>query len=107
MGAKKDSIINSFRKAVMKHISPCQIVLFGSRAKGKARADSDYDFLLVSPHFKKWNWELRLAKAYGWKRNIPAAMDILCYTPEEFEQKKKQIGIVQQAVKEGVEILSR
>ena len=104
MGAKNDPIIASFKRVVMKNISPCKIVLFGSRAKGKARADSDYDFLLVSPCFKKWSWELRLAKAYGWKRNIPAAMDILCYTLEEFEQKKKKNGIVQQAVKEGIVI---
>jgi hypothetical protein len=31
-------------------------------------------------------------------------MDILCYTPEEFEKKKKQIGIVRTAVEEGIEI---
>jgi hypothetical protein len=31
-------------------------------------------------------------------------MDILCYTPEEFERKKKQIGVVQQAAQEGIGI---
>ena len=31
-------------------------------------------------------------------------MDILCYTPEEFEKLKKRIGIVQEAVKEGIEV---
>ncbi len=28
----------------------------------------------------------------------------LCYTPEEFEEKRKEISIVRQAIKEGVVI---
>lgn len=91
-------------KAVRKQVSPCKIILFGSRAKGKAKKDSDYDFILVSPHFKQWEWEKRSARMYHLKKDIPAAMDILCYTPEEFTEKKKQIGIVQEAVREGIEI---
>ncbi len=34
----------------------------------------------------------------------PLDLEALCYTPLEFEVKKKEIGIVQQAVKEGLEI---
>lgn len=104
MGKKEDKIVTAFVKAVRNSISPCKIILFGSRAKKKAKKESDYDFLLISPKFKKWEWEERSARMYHLKRDIPAAMDIICYTPEEFEKKKKQIGIVQEAVKEGIEI---
>ena len=104
MGRKEDKIINSFASVIKKNISPCKIILFGSRAKKTAKKTSDYDFLLVSPQFKKWEWEERSAKAYRLKRNIPAAMDIICLTPEEFEKKKKQLGIIQEAVKEGIEV---
>jgi len=31
-------------------------------------------------------------------------VDFLCYTPEEFEEKRKEISIVRQALKEGVVI---
>ena len=31
-------------------------------------------------------------------------LEALCYTPEEFEEKKKEIGIVAEAVREGIEI---
>ncbi len=105
MGTRKNPIINAFARAVQKSFSPCRIILFGSRATGKAKKDSDYDFMIISSRFKKIDWETRSAKAYHLKRHIPAAMDIVCYTPEEFEKKKKQIGIVQQAVKEGIEII--
>jgi hypothetical protein len=33
-----------------------------------------------------------------------ADVDLLPYTPEEFEEKKGQIGIVKQAVEEGIEV---
>ncbi len=104
MDKKPDKITTSFAKIINQNFSSCKILLFGSRAKGTFKKTSDYDFLLVSPEFKKWGWEERSAKVYFLKRNIPASMDIFCYTPEEFERKKKQMGIVQQAVKEGIEI---
>ncbi len=28
-------------------------------------------------------------------------VDVLCYTPEEFEKKRKQLGVVKKAVEEG------
>lgn len=31
-------------------------------------------------------------------------LEPLCYIPEEFEKKQQQIGIVQQAVEEGIEV---
>lgn len=104
MGKPDDPIIKSFVKVVRKSFPTCRIFLFGSRAQGKAKVDSDYDFLLISPQFRKLDWEKRSATVYHLKRNIPAAMDFLCYTPEEFTRKKKQIGIVQEAVKEGIEL---
>ena len=104
MGKKTDNIIKSFAKEVRKKIPKSKIYLFGSRVKGKAKKNSDYDFLIVSDDFKNSNFEERCAEIYFLKRNIPAAMDILCYTVKEFEKKKKQMGIVQQAMKEGIEV---
>lgn len=104
MVKEKDKIINAFVKVVRKNISPCRVILFGSQAKKTARKDSDYDFLLISPKFKKWEWEKRSAEMYRLKRNIPAAMDILCLTPEEFERKQKEMGVIQEIAKEGIEI---
>ncbi len=107
MGKKPDKITKSFAKVINQNFRSCKILLFGSRAKGIFKKTSDYDFLLVSPEFRKWGWEERSARVYYLKRKIPASMDIICYTPEEFERKKKQLGIVQQAVSEGIEIKVR
>ena len=80
------------------------ILLSGSRARGNYHQNSDYDFIIISEGFKNSNFEERSAEVYFLKRKIPAPMDILCYTPEEFEKLKKRIGIVQEAVKEGIEV---
>jgi len=104
MDKKTNKIVKSFVKAVRKKIPSSKIYLFGSRVKGNAKKDSDYDFLIISKDFKGSNFEERCAEIYFIKRKIPAAMDILCYTPEEFEKQKKQISIVRVAVEEGIEI---
>ncbi|MBU1622412.1 MAG: nucleotidyltransferase domain-containing protein [Nanoarchaeota archaeon] len=100
MGQKTDQIVSSFVEVVKENIPSCKIWFFGSRAQGKGKKDSDYDFLLVSPEFTNVEWEERSAKVYYLKRKIPAAMDIICLTPQEFKKKKK-FGVIQEAVREG------
>jgi len=37
-----------------------------------------------------------------WPSDLP--FEALCYTPEEFKRKRQQLGIVLQAVREGIEV---
>lgn len=106
MDRKKSLIrdLNRFAKKISKEYSPERIILFGSQAKGKATKHSDVDLIIVSSKFKNKHKLDRSPNLYL-KWNIDYPVDFLCYTPEEFERKKKQIGIVQQAVKEGIEII--
>ncbi len=99
MGQKTDKIVDTFVEVVKNNIPSCQILLFGSRAKGIAKKNSDYDFLVVSSEFENMDWEERSAKVYFLKRKIPAAMDIICLTPKEF--KKRKFGVINEAIKEG------
>ncbi|MCS7098355.1 MAG: hypothetical protein NZ922_05210 [Candidatus Methanomethyliaceae archaeon] len=41
-----------------------------------------------------------------WRNKVlPAvSIDVLCYTPNEFEKKKREIGIVREAVHYGIEL---
>ncbi len=92
-----------FRRNISKTYQPQKIILFGSRARGDHLVDSDVDVVIVSSKFVGVPWPRRIGNvAKLW----PGLIEIepLCYTPEEFNSKKKQIGIVQQAVKEGIEI---
>ena len=79
-------------------------ILFGSRATGKNKKDSDIDLILISKDFKNKKSYKRSPEYYlNW--NLPYDGDIICLTPKEFEKKKKQIGIIKTAVEEGIEII--
>ncbi len=97
------SLIKDFKIKASKKVKLDKVIFFGSRARGKARKDSDIDLLLVSPAFNKVKYYQRAPDFYLlWDYSYD--IDILCLTPEELEKKKKEIGIIQQAVKEGIVI---
>ncbi len=51
-------------KATIKAISPnAEIILYGSRARGTARADSDWDFLILLPDTVNKALEMRIKDA--------------------------------------------
>lgn len=103
MDKKRIKPIIPFIRKVEVRFKPEKIILFGSRARGDYFKDSDYDILIIANSFKKMGLHDRSVSVYHLK-NVPVGMDIICLTPEEFEQKKKQFGTIQQAAKEGIEI---
>jgi len=103
VGKKTDKKIESFAGRIKNNLNIDRIILFGSRAKGTFKKNSDYDFILVSKDFKGEKFTDRISKIYPyWKYN--ESIEPLCYTPEEFNKLKKQITIVREAVREGIEI---
>ena len=57
MGKKEDlTIIKKFASKVRKEMPVEEIILFGSRAKGDNKKDSDFDFVIVSKKFAGLNF---------------------------------------------------
>ena len=95
--------INKFKKRLLYSIQIDKMILFGSMAKRKGHKDSDIDLIIVSNKFKgKKSFKRSLGFYKYWDLDYP--VDFLCYTPEEFNKLKKQITLVREAVKEGIEI---
>ncbi len=83
--------------------APERLLLFGSRARGDHLRDSDIDLLVVSSKFRGVEWRKRIIDIFGhWDKK--QMLEPICLTPEEFTKKRKQIGIIKQAVKEGIEL---
>ncbi len=97
--------MSDFVAKVRRHYKLEKAILFGSRARGDQFNDSDYDVLLVSDDFKGIFFPQRIARMYDFWAHYPAEIEPLCYTHDEFEQKKKELGIVRQAVAEGINLL--
>lgn len=61
-----------------------RILLFGSRGRGEARPDSDYDLLIVVPNLPTDT--ARTAPLRLTLRGLGASFDLLALTPAEFAE---------------------
>tara|TARA_Y100000034_G_C6803223_1_gene360444 strand:- start:442 stop:765 length:324 start_codon:yes stop_codon:yes gene_type:complete len=96
-------ILSDYLKKVKSKFNVDKSILFGSRARGDNFLDSDVDLIIVSKDFESINFRKRMGELLEWWDEY-IDLEVIGYTPREFNKKKKQIGIVRQAVKEGVEI---
>jgi len=79
-------------------VNPKKIILFGSFARKEADPFSDIDVIVVYPTPKRFLD--RLEELYkNW--SIPRAVDILAYTPEEYEVLIRENDFVREAVEKG------
>lgn len=103
MGKAGIGEISEFLRKVEERFRPEKIILFGSRARGDYLKHSDYDIIVVGRRFEHIPFLDRLTMLFElWDGDFD--LDILAYTPEEFEEKKTEIGVVSQAVKEGIDL---
>jgi predicted nucleotidyltransferase len=75
-----------------------KVIMFGSAARGQARTTSDLDLIVVM------QTDLPFIERFGplWRRIKPAtAIDLLVYTPQEFEQLLQNRPFIRSAVQEG------
>lgn len=89
---------------IFRPFGPEKIILFGSSVKGNQDFFSDVDVIVVYSTDKPFMSRLRdLYECW----DIPRAVDILAYTPDEFQQMLKHSYFVQRAVNEGEVIYER
>ncbi|MCD6092921.1 MAG: nucleotidyltransferase domain-containing protein [Candidatus Aenigmarchaeota archaeon] len=96
-------IVKKFANEIKKKYDIKKIILFGSRARGDNFITSDYDSVIVSKDFEGVHFLKRMSDIYRYWNN-KNDIEPLCYTPKEFIKKGEEIGIVRQAIKEGIEI---
>jgi len=84
-----------------KRLAPLTVVAFGSRVRGDALSTSDLDLILVSPLFENVPF-LQRPVAVLEMLDYPGGLELLCYTPAEFERKREELGIVRVALAEGI-----
>jgi|SRR3989338_6670136 len=102
MGRKKYLIeIKEFIKRLQKDFTIKRVVLFGSRAAGIEKEESDFDLIIVSDDFEDMNIFKRSAKMYDYWA-LPIPVDFICLTTKEFNTLRKKISIVSIALEEGI-----
>jgi predicted nucleotidyltransferase len=87
-----DPVINDVLERLVRAFNPLKIILFGSRARGDARSDSDVDLLVVMPDGTD-----RRAAAVAMRyrlADMPIAKDIVVTTPDEISRRRHVVGSV-------------
>jgi predicted nucleotidyltransferase len=104
-----DERIERFRRdflpRLIREFRPTKVLVFGSRARGDALKESDLDVLVVADSFAPIRWLERSVRVLD-RVPVPFAIELLCYTPDEYSRKVEELGIVRTATEEGVELLS-
>ena len=81
---------------IVAHLKPEEIWLFGSRAEGRARPDSDYDLLAVLPDDAPES-ALDLLKAWELTCGLGIPADLVPCTRSDFEEEKNDVGTLARA----------
>ena len=81
---------------IIEILHPEQIWLFGSRAEGRARPDSDYDLLVVVPDGSPMA-DLDPAGAYEVTRGQGLPIDLVPCPRSVFEQEKGEVNTLPRA----------
>jgi len=103
MGRKTVAEIINRIAEFKRRIGAQRIVIFGSLARGEFGGHSDVDLLIVSERFRGKDFFGRLRGLWlEWDLDVP--VDFFPCTPEEFEKSKKEVSLISEAVKEGIEV---
>lgn len=103
---ERDALLDEMVRRILSIGTPQKIVLFGSRAGGNARADSDYDLLLIEP-----SEQPRYRRAARYREallDLPSEEDILVWTPEEAaEWRAVANAFITTVLREGIVLYER
>lgn len=79
-----------------------KMILFGSRANGKPKKESDVDLIIVGNFEGKNNLQRAPPLYIAWDIDLP--VDFICLTPEEYRSLARRITIAREAARTGVDI---
>ena len=100
----QDSNLIKIKDLLVKEFSPLKMYLFGSRANGQFRPDSDYDILLLVSKRNGTRLEnMQKARLLLFEQSLLG--DIFVYTQEEFNLYKNEFNSIPEIVfSQGLEI---
>ena len=99
-----DELLDRMVRAIVDEVDPEKVILFGSRGRGDAGADSDVDLLVIEaepfgPDRNKHREMLRLNRAV---RDFRVPKDILVFSNEEVEYWHDSLNhVLARALREG------
>ena len=85
------NLLSRISNIIVETVEPVQIILFGSRATGRARPDSDYDLIVIEaePYGPGHSRRQQATKLWLELSKLGISTDILMYSQEEIAKYKE------------------
>ena len=104
MAPVTDDLLERMVQAIVAEVDPEQVILFGSRARGDARADSDVDLVVVvaEPFGKTRSRYQEAVRLYKVLAGSGVPKDILVYSRADVEYWRDSLNhVLARALREG------
>lgn len=101
---QESELLQRLVEIIVREADPEAIILFGSRARGKAGPDSDVDLLVVErePFSRSRSRFDEANRLYMALRHLPVSKDLLLYSRAEVEHWKGSLNnVIGRALREG------
>ena len=89
-----DKTLDKIRDIIIETVHPDKIILFGSRATGKNRDDSDYDIFILKSGIENERVITRAVNRAFYDNDISNEIDLIASSPEKFARNKDDIYMV-------------
>jgi len=101
---QRDPTVEDLVRRLRSAFDPCTIYLFGSRATGTARPDSDFDVMVIVPESDESHFD-RFKRARAALRDFQPSVDVLVYTAQEWQEHSgKRFSIARQVRDKGIRV---
>ena len=105
-----DEVLDRMVRAIVEAVDPEQVILFGSRARGDAREESDVDLVVVEsePFGKTRSRRLEAARVYEALADFDTLTDVLLYSRDEVQHRRNSANhVLARALREGKVLYDR
>ena len=101
-----DTVLDEVTRRVVEASQPDRVILFGSHARGQARADSDLDLLVIKDYSSSAREEER--RIYRALVGLGVAVDVVVVRPSHVQRYGSLVGtVVRPALREGRTLYAR
>ena len=103
--AHRKTLFKKVKQVVHSFDPLARIILFGSRARGDYRKDSDWDFIVLTEKHFDWKWsDSMITKLYDVELEMNQAIFLTIENIEKWNKNKATEPLFMNINKEGVEL---